>query len=105
MKKVLKAHARIQIYRDVTGLPLSPVLIISHWGALLRATVFYCEHFCKTQLFLSQLSELESETGGKAQKLAKDNNIKNELNASHSVKVLSDKITKLETSNLSKDTP
>jgi len=80
MKKVLlKPPARIQIYRDVTGLPLSPILIITHWGTLLRATVFYCENFYKTQLFLSQLSELESETVGKAHKLAKDNDVRNEL--------------------------
>ena len=37
MKKLrLKALARIQIYRDVTGLPLSPVPIITQWGTCLE---------------------------------------------------------------------
>jgi len=105
MKKILlKGPARIQIYRDVTGLALSPVPIITHWGTWLRATVFYCKNFYKIQLFLSQFSELESETVGKAQRLVKNNDVRNELYAIHFVKVLPDKITKIETRNISKDT-
>jgi len=105
MKKVLlKAHARIQIDRDVTGLPLPPVPIITRWCIWLRTVVLYCENFDMMQLFLNQLSKSESEAVAKAQKLAKDNDIRKELYAAHSVKFLADKITKLETRNLSKET-
>jgi len=105
MKKVLlKAPARIQIYRDVTGLPLPPVPVITRWGTWLRAAVFYCENFDKIQLFLSQLSDSESEAVGKVKKLSRDNDVRNELYAAHSFKFLADNITKLETRNLPKET-
>ena len=93
-KVLLKVHARIQVYRDITGQP-----IITRWGTWLRAAVFYCENFNKMELFLSHFSESESETIGKAQKLVKDNYARNELYATNSVKFLVDKITKLETRN------
>jgi len=52
---------------------------------------------------LNQFSEFELETVGKAQNLAKNNDVKNELYAIHSVKDLANKITKIETRNEYKD--
>jgi len=51
------------------------------------------------QLFSSHFSESESEAIGKTQKLVKDNDVRNELYATHPVKFLADNITKLETRN------
>jgi len=87
MKKVLlKAPSCIQIYRDVTGLPVTHS---NHYslGTWLKTALFYCENFYKIQLFLSQFSDLESETVGKVQKPAKNNDVRNELYAIHSIKV------------------
>jgi len=104
MKKVLlKSPARIQIYREVTGLHLPPVPVITRWGTWLRAAVFYCENFDNIQLFLSQLSESDSEVVRKVKKLADDNGLRDELYAAHSLKFLADNIRKLETRNLTKE--
>jgi len=60
--------------------------IITRWGTRLKEVVLYCENFDKIKLFLSQLSESESEAVEKAQKLAKDNDIRNKLYGAHSIK-------------------
>ena len=99
MKKVLlKAPACIQINCDVAGLPLSSVSIITRKPHGLDQ-LFFCENFDKMQLFLSQLSKLESEAVGKAQIPGKDNDVRNKLYATNPAKFLADKITKLETMN------
>jgi hypothetical protein len=107
MRKVmLKAPARIDIYRDVFGsdAALPPDPVVTRWGSWINAAVFYCENFQKVQIFIDTLPLSDDAAAVvQARTLVEDERLKDELFCVATFKFLTTGIERLEQQGLTKE--
>lgn len=103
-KKIfVKAPTRIDLFRNTNpNIPLPPTPIVTRWGTLLSAVVYYAEHFDDFKTVLDQLNEDDASSIEIVKNLLSDGCLRNELAyISANLSFLCDSIKKLEqTTNL-----
>lgn len=104
MRKVLlKAPARIQLYKETTGgLALPPDAVVTRWGSWISCAAFLCENYDKIKSFLDELPD-DSKACEISKRLVNDEIVKDELFNCTVYKFLVQAIEKLESSTLTKD--
>ena len=58
---LLKSPYRVQLYKEITNLPLPPELVVRRWGTWIKNAVFYAENFNRMTEFLQELDSSQSE--------------------------------------------
>ena len=102
MKKVLlKSPYRVQLYKEITNLPLPPEPVVTRWGTWIKNAVFYAENFNRITEFLQELDSSQSEAVANIKILSVNKDVKIELLAVYKFNFLVQSITMLNTQGLS----
>jgi hypothetical protein len=102
MKKcLLNSKSKEVLYKEVTGLRLPPVPVITRWNTWLETALFYRENFNQIKEFIESIkSDSKNESTKQIKRLVKEDKFIQELLEIKDYGFLMDSITKLQNPRL-----